>query len=144
MHWIEKANSMRELADSKEDNINILRILNVPNTELEKNIQMLIDYHHSAAMNTINALLASNAICAKQGEALLENLQKLNIKELSFFYLENMEKSASANNKMSENVDENNRSIRKLERCKNSYWYLCFACQSFGLILGLIAIIFKK
>lgn len=38
MHWIEEANSMRELADLKEDNINILKIINFPDTGLkEKN-----------------------------------------------------------------------------------------------------------
>lgn len=143
MHWIEEANSMRELADLKEDNINILKIINFPDTGLKEKKQMLVQYHHSAAMNTINALLASNAISIEQSEALLENISKLNVGELSSFYLENMQRSSNSNNELSKKLADNKASIRKLESRKNIDWYLCLACQSLGLFCGLLAVIKK-
>jgi CRISPR/Cas system-associated endonuclease/helicase Cas3 len=144
MHWIEKANYMRELADSKENIINILETLKVPDDVLEKDKQILVNYHHSSAMNTINALLALEVINGEQGATLMKTLNTLNVKALSDSYLENLHKSADANNKMSEELKKNSRLIKKLERRNNSYYYWLVICQSFGLIFGIIAFIIKK
>ncbi|MBI5309014.1 MAG: hypothetical protein HZB37_11980 [Planctomycetes bacterium] len=140
--FMAKANSYRELAIVTSDTIEILKALNVPNEIIQKSVEMNLAYYKFSASSVVNAL--SKQFNDNQGEHLIKTIDTLKTDELKDFYRNYMEKAANTTFTLWKNIDENKKKINDLEGNKNLFWYICFACQSFGMIFGLAAIFYKK
>lgn len=143
LRWIEKANSYREQAISTQVNVNIMKALNIENTNIKKSEEMVLTFLRNSLSSTINALLSSKEITNEQGESLINEINPQTETELKEKYLANTKQAADATYNFSKKIENNKKDINRLEKNKNCFWYSCFTIQSLGLIFGLLAILFK-
>lgn len=141
--WMEKANSYRELAQLAKDNIDILKSLNVSEEVILKKERDLLLYYRASTVYTINAAVASKIYSASEGEEMITGLEGLTRKKLHDKYLNYLKQAADGTFKLGDAISHNKKAILNLEKIKDTLWYLCFVCQSIGLLCGLAALFYR-
>lgn len=143
LRWIEKANSYREQAILIQDNLNIMKALNIENSIIKKSKEVFLNFLKYSVSSTINALLASKEVTNEQSETLINEIIDLTETKLTEKYFIYAKQASDATFNSGEKIGNCKKDINRLKKNKSIFWYSCFTIQSLGLIFGLVAIFVK-
>jgi len=145
LEFMLKANEYIIHLDQSHDHIYILRNLNANKMIIEKIQNIRLERLRVAVTHSINSALASDMIDSKEAEKVVGSLDSLlKGEELDTIYQDYMKKADLGIKLLKKDIKNNRLSLINIESNKKVLWYKCFVFQSIGMILGILALVFKK
>ncbi|MFC1617543.1 hypothetical protein ACFL2K_04920 [Candidatus Margulisiibacteriota bacterium] len=144
MYLIE-ANSKADIARLMYDNIDILEVLKASNKIVSHRNRRLILTYQKYCVLALDAAICAQIVSPNSVDNRMKEIDSKNsFNELHPIYLNYFNKAGEGSLALVEKGTKIQNKINRMINKKEFFWYICFGFQSFGLIIGLIALFLNK